>query len=183
MKQNLRMSSAEPLIQLREVVKSYPTAGGELVALNGITADFHQGQFAGIFGKSGAGKSTLVNMITGVDHLTSGEVRIGGTSVHELDESQMALWRGRNVGVVYQTFELLPTLSLIDNVMLPMDFCGLYLGRQSAERATELLTQVGRPNAESRDCQSPGERPTNNRCRRAHWQPRHSHSGGDFPPV
>ena len=143
MKQNLRMSSAEPLIQLREVVKSYPTAGGELVALNGITADFHQGQFAGIFGKSGAGKSTLVNMITGVDHLTSGEVRIGGTSVHELDESQMALWRGRNVGVVYQTFELLPTLSLIDNVMLPMDFCGLYLGRQSAERATELLTQVG----------------------------------------
>jgi putative ABC transport system ATP-binding protein len=143
MKEDSHTPSTGPLIQLREVVKRYPTAAGDLLALRGITADFQQGQFAGIFGKSGAGKSTLVNMITGVDFLRSGVVRIGGTSIHKLDESQMALWRGRTIGVVYQSFELLPTLSLMDNVMLPMDFCGLYQGRRSVERATELLTQVG----------------------------------------
>jgi putative ABC transport system ATP-binding protein len=133
----------EPLVQLRDVIKTYPTAGGEFLALKGITQNFNQGEFVGIFGKSGAGKSTLVNMITGVDDLSSGEVRIGSTSVHGLNESQRALWRGRSVGVVYQTFELLPTLSLVNNVMLPMDFCGLYTGRQSVERAAELLAQVG----------------------------------------
>jgi putative ABC transport system ATP-binding protein len=135
--------SEEPLVKLRDVVKTYPTAAGDFLALKKITADFHPGEFVGIIGKSGAGKSTLVNMMTGVDHLTSGEVWVGDTPVHALDENEMALWRGRNVGVVYQSFELLPTLSLLDNVMLPMDFCGLYQGRQSLERAEALLTQVG----------------------------------------
>lgn len=135
--------SEEPLIKLRDVVKTYPTAAGDFLALKKITADFHPGEFVGIVGKSGAGKSTLVNMVTGVDHLTSGEVWVGDTPVHELDENEMALWRGRNIGVVYQSFELLPTLSLLDNVMLPMDFCGLYQGRQSLKRAEALLTQVG----------------------------------------
>jgi putative ABC transport system ATP-binding protein len=135
--------SEEPLVKLREVVKTYPTAAGDFLALKKITADFHPGEFVAIIGKSGAGKSTLVNMMTGVDHLTSGEVWVGDTPVHELDENEMALWRGRNIGVVYQSFELLPTLSLLDNVMLPMDFCGLYQGRQSLERAEALLTQVG----------------------------------------
>ncbi|MBN1888031.1 MAG: ABC transporter ATP-binding protein [Thermoflexales bacterium] len=135
--------SAEPLIQLQNVVKVYPTAAGEFTALGGITASFGQGEFAGIIGKSGAGKSTLVNMITGVDHLTAGEVTIGGVSLHHLDESQMALWRGRNVGVVYQSFELLSMLSLVDNIVLPMDFCGRYLPRQSEKRALHLLKQVG----------------------------------------
>jgi putative ABC transport system ATP-binding protein len=135
--------SEEPLIKLRDVVKTYPTAAGDFLALKKVTADFHPGEFVGIIGKSGAGKSTLVNMMTGVDHLTSGEVWVGDTPVHELDESEMALWRGRNIGVVYQSFELLPTLSLLDNVMLPMDFCGLYQGRQSLDRAEALLTQVG----------------------------------------
>jgi putative ABC transport system ATP-binding protein len=112
--------SEVPLVKLRDVVKTYPTAAGDFLALKKITADFHLGEFVGIVGKSGAGKSTLVNMMTGVDHLTSGEVWVGDTPVHELDESEMALWRGRNIGVVYQSFELLPTLSLLDNVMLPM---------------------------------------------------------------
>jgi putative ABC transport system ATP-binding protein len=135
--------SEEPLVKLRDVVKTYPTAAGDFLALKKITVDFHPGEFVGIIGKSGAGKSTLVNMVTGVDHLTSGEVWVGDTPVHALDENEMALWRGRNIGVIYQSFELLPTLSLLDNVMLPMDFCGLYQGRQSLERAEALLTQVG----------------------------------------
>jgi putative ABC transport system ATP-binding protein len=134
---------AGPLIQLQNVVKVYPTAAGEFTALRGITASFGQGEFAGIIGKSGAGKSTLVNMITGVDHLTAGEVAIDGVSVHQLNESQMALWRGRNVGVVYQSFELLSMLSLVDNIILPMDFCGRYKPGQSEKRALHLLEQVG----------------------------------------
>jgi putative ABC transport system ATP-binding protein len=131
------------LIQLRDIVKVYPTAAGNVTALKGISAEFGQGQFIGIVGKSGAGKSTLVNMITGVDHLTSGEVEIDGVLVHSLNENQIALWRGRNVGVVYQSFELMPQLSLLDNVMLPMDLCGQFKGRKSLELAKQLLARVG----------------------------------------
>jgi putative ABC transport system ATP-binding protein len=133
----------EPIIQLRDVVKMYRTAAGDFAALKGVSAEFGQGEFVGIVGKSGAGKSTLVNMITGVDHITSGQVIVNGASVHELDENRMALWRGLSVGVIYQSFELLPMLSLVDNVMLPMDFCGLYKPRKSQDRAQQLLTQVG----------------------------------------
>jgi putative ABC transport system ATP-binding protein len=82
-------------------------------------------------------------MLTGVDILTSGEVWVGDTAVHMLNENDIALWRGKNIGVVYQSFELLPSISLLDNVLLPMDFCGLYKPRQSVERATHLLRQVG----------------------------------------
>ncbi|MBN1580923.1 MAG: ABC transporter ATP-binding protein [Anaerolineae bacterium] len=133
----------EPLIQLREVSKTYKTAAGNFAALRNVSANFGKGEFVGIVGKSGAGKSTLVNMMTGVDHITSGEVWVDGTAVHALGENQMASWRGRNVGVIYQSFELLPMLTLIDNVVLPMDFCGLYKPRKSIARAKELLTQVG----------------------------------------
>ena len=133
----------DPLIRLRDVTKIYHTAAGDLAALNGITADVAPGEFLGVIGKSGAGKSTLVNVLTGVDRLTSGEVWVGGVPVHRLGEDPMAQWRGRTVGVVYQSFELLPSLSLLDNVMLPMDFCGLYHPRTSPERALDLLTRVG----------------------------------------
>jgi putative ABC transport system ATP-binding protein len=132
-----------PFIRLRDVVKTYPTVSGGFIALRGINADFHAGEFVGIVGKSGAGKSTLVNMMTGVDTLTSGEVWVGDTAVHTLSENDIALWRGQNIGVVYQSFELLPTLSLLDNVMLPMDFCGLYKPRQSVQQAMQLLQEVG----------------------------------------
>lgn len=131
------------LIQLRDVGKTYCTPAGDVRALMDVSADFHRGEFTGIFGRSGAGKSTLVNMITGVDRLTSGQVLIGDTIVNELSENQMAQWRGRNLGIVYQTFELMPTLSLLDNVMLPMDMCGVYRPRASAQRAMALLEQVG----------------------------------------
>jgi putative ABC transport system ATP-binding protein len=135
----------QPLIQLRQVAKVYETTAGEFPALRGITAEVVAGEFLGVIGKSGAGKSTLLNMITGVDHLTTGEVLVGtngGTvSIHTLGENDLALWRGRTMGVVYQSFQLLPMLTLVENVMLPMDLCGLYRAG-SRERALELLRMV-----------------------------------------
>lgn len=132
-----------PLIRLQGVTKVYHSAAGDLTALDDVNADFRRGELVVIVGKSGAGKSTLVNMITGVDHLTRGEIWVDGTAVHTLNERQMALWRGRNVGIVYQSFQLLPTVSLLDNVLLPMDFCGLYRPGHSEARARQLLAQVG----------------------------------------
>jgi putative ABC transport system ATP-binding protein len=136
----------EPVVQLRDVVKVYSTAAGEFPALRGISAAVRQGEFLGIIGKSGAGKSTLLNMINGVDHLTSGEVVINtdgsAVSVHALNEDDLALWRGHNLGIVYQSFQLLPMLTLVENITLPMDLCGLYSARQSKERAMQLLELV-----------------------------------------
>lgn len=139
-------ASAGPVIELRDVVKVYHTAAGDYPALRGLTAAVHAGEFLGIVGKSGAGKSTLLNMLTGVDHLSSGQVvvRAGGPAVqpHALSESDLALWRGRTLGVMYQSFQLLPMLTLLENVMLPMELCGLYRGRQSRARALALLSLV-----------------------------------------
>ncbi len=138
-----RSCSDGAIIHLENVEKVYKTAAGGFPALKSVSADFYPGEFVAIVGKSGAGKSTLVNMITGVDGITSGEVWVDGTPVHSLSESDCALWRGRTIGVVYQTFELLPQLSLLDNVLLPMDVAGTYMGRKSVERAKQLLAQVG----------------------------------------
>jgi putative ABC transport system ATP-binding protein len=139
-------NQSQPLIQLRQVYKVYETAAGDFPALRGISADIYPGEFLGVIGKSGAGKSTLMNMITGVDHLTSGEVIIHkdskAVSIHNLSEDDLALWRGRSVGVVYQSFQLLPMLTLVENILLPMDFCGLYNRTQSRLRALELLRMV-----------------------------------------
>jgi putative ABC transport system ATP-binding protein len=138
--------SSMPLIELREVVKEYRTEAGAFPALKGINLRVEEGEFLGIVGKSGAGKSTLLNMITGVDHLTSGEVLVRSegeaVSIHTLTENDLALWRGKTVGVVYQSFQLLPMLNLLQNVMLPMDLCGLYQPRKSRERALALLDMV-----------------------------------------
>lgn len=137
-----KQNTAKPIIQLHRVGKSYPSAMGEFVALRDFDLDIYPGEFVAITGKSGAGKTTLINMITGVDRLTTGEVLVNGVSVHKMRENRLALWRGRNMGIIYQSFYLMPTLSLLDNVTLPMDFCGLYRGKQSAADALELLTQV-----------------------------------------
>ena len=102
-----------------------------------------EGEFVSIVGPSGSGKSTLLNMITGIDRPTSGEVVVGGKPIHELSENELARWRGRNVGVIFQFFQLLPTLSVLENVALPMDFCNLYRRRERKDRALELLEQVG----------------------------------------
>ena len=135
-----------PLIEMRDVTKVYATAAGEFDALKGINMQVSAGEFVGIVGKSGAGKSTLLNMITGVDHLTSGEVIVNSTgssvSIHEMTEDNIALWRGQTLGVVFQSFQLLPMLTLVENITLPMDLCGRFNPRRSRERALELLRLV-----------------------------------------
>jgi putative ABC transport system ATP-binding protein len=132
----------DPLIRLRKVVKVYNSSAGEVSALKGIDLDVYPGEFLVILGKSGAGKTTLINMLTGIDHLTSGEVWVGGVPVHQLRENELASWRGRNLGIVYQSFHLMNSLNLVHNVMLPMDFGGTFHSSKSPERSLDLLRQV-----------------------------------------
>jgi len=130
------------LINLRDVVKTYETEAGGLTVLKDVSLRVREGELVGVVGPSGSGKSTLLNMITGIDRPTDGEVFVGGEAVHTLTENELARWRGRNVGVIFQFFQLLPTLTILENVMLPMDFCNVYKGRERKERAMHLLKQV-----------------------------------------
>lgn len=130
------------LVELRQVVKTYTSAAGAFTALRDINLHIDTGEFVAIVGKSGSGKSTLLNMLTGIDRPTSGDVLIGDTAVHTLSEDRMAAWRGRTVGVVFQFFHLLPTLTVLENVVLPMYFCGLFSPRKRRTRALALLEQV-----------------------------------------
>jgi ABC-type lipoprotein export system ATPase subunit len=130
------------LIELRNVVKNYKTAVGDFPALKGIDLEMNAGEFVSVIGKSGSGKTTLINMIAGIDRPTSGEVWVNGTAVHELNENQMARWRGKNLGIVFQFFQLLPMLSLVENIMLPMDFCNTFPQKEREERALHLLDQM-----------------------------------------
>lgn len=132
----------QPFIRLRQVVKTYKTAAGDFQALKGIDSDIHAGEFIGILGKSGAGKTTLVNLLTAIDHLTAGEIWVGDTAVHRLNENQAAAWRGQTLGVVFQSFQLMPNLSLLDNILLPMDFSNEYQRRRSRQKAHQLLQAV-----------------------------------------
>jgi putative ABC transport system ATP-binding protein len=132
----------EHLIELRQVTKVYETAAGPFIALKEDSLQVDTGEFVAVIGKSGSGKSTLINMMTGIDRPSSGEVLVGDTAVHQLNEGQIAVWRGRNVGVIFQFFQLLPTLTSLENVMLPMDFCHMYALRERQERALHLLEQV-----------------------------------------
>ena len=153
-------SPSEPILRLRNLVKVYETGAGGFTAINDISLDIDRGEFLGIVGKSGAGKTTLLNLISGVSDLTSGDVHFysqpgasaGGNgdqprepeaiSVHSMDEDEMAVWRGSNLGIVYQSFELMPQLNLVQNVMLPQDFAGTYQPKISQARALELLDRV-----------------------------------------
>ncbi len=130
------------LIELRGVGKRYATAAGDFIALRRIDLQVDKGEFVAVVGKSGSGKSTLINMITGIDSPSEGEILVGDTAVHRLDENQIAQWRGRHVGVVFQFFQLLPMLTVVENVMLPMDFCDVYATRERRDRALHLLEQV-----------------------------------------
>lgn len=129
-------------IQISNLVKTYKTNAGEFTALNDLNLNIEQGKFVAIVGKSGAGKSTFVNMLTGVDHITSGEIWIDQQPIHKMKEDKLAQWRGQNVGVVYQSFELLPQLSLLDNVLLSMDFNGNLNNGVSKAKALSLLEEV-----------------------------------------
>lgn len=138
-----RADHPEPIIRMRGVTKVYKTAAGEFPALRGVDLDVYPGEFIAILGPSGAGKTTLVNVLTGVDRLTSGEIWVDGMPIHKMDEERLALWRGKRLGIIYQSFYLMPTLSLLDNVLLPLDLTGLLRNGRSQLRARELLRQVG----------------------------------------
>ena len=132
--QNQRDANADhPMIELHDVNKYYKTAVGDFQALNSIDLQINAGEFVSIIGKSGSGKITLINMITGIDRPTSGEVWSTAHAVHKLSENQMARWRGKNLGIVFQFFQLLPTISVIENIMLPMDFCNTYPDARARE--------------------------------------------------
>ena len=134
------------LLEMRNVYKDYKSEAGVFPALKNINLRIEKGEFIGIIGKSGAGKSTFLNMITGVDDISTGEVIVhtegNSVSVHGLDENALALWRGKNLGVIFQSFQLLPMLTLVQNVMMPMDMCGIYHPTKSRKRALELLEMV-----------------------------------------
>jgi putative ABC transport system ATP-binding protein len=130
------------LIALRGVSKAFHTSGGDFRALQGVNLEIAEGEFVSIIGKSGSGKTTLINLITGIDSPTAGEIFVAGTPVHQLNEGQMATWRGRNMGIVFQFFQLLPALTVLENVMLPMGLSNLYTRDERIERALCLLNLV-----------------------------------------
>lgn len=132
-----------PMVDLREVDKFYQSPAGDYHALKSVDLQINAGEFVSIIGKSGSGKSTLLNMITGIDRPTTGEVYVHGSAIHDMNENQLAGWRGENLGIIFQFFQLLPALSLKQNVILPMDLAGKYRARERRERAEHLLEIVG----------------------------------------
>jgi ABC-type lipoprotein export system ATPase subunit len=132
------------MIELKDVSKSFWTAAGEFQALKGVDLQILPGEFVSVIGKSGSGKSTLLNMITGIDRPTQGEVWVNGSALQELSENELAVWRGENMGIIFQFFQLLPALSLLQNVILPMDLADKYdTRRERRQRAEHLLELVG----------------------------------------
>ncbi len=138
----LSTNTSQHLIDVRSVRKTFKTAAGDFHALKGVDLQIQRGEFVGIVGKSGSGKSTLMNMITGIDRPTAGDVFVNQTHLNDMSEAQMAKWRGVNIGVIFQFFQLLPTLTVVENVMLPMDFCNKYTPKERRERAMHLLETV-----------------------------------------
>jgi putative ABC transport system ATP-binding protein len=136
-------TASSPWISLREVTRTFPAAAGPFTALADVTLGIGRGEFVVVVGQSGSGKSTLLGLLAGIDRPTRGEIVIGGTAVHTLPERAMSVWRGRAVGIVFQFFQLLPTLTAAENVMLPMDFCGVWPARERRARSLALLERLG----------------------------------------
>ncbi len=133
----------QPIIDVRGVSKTYPSAAGPITALADVSLSIDKGEFVAVVGQSGSGKSTLLALLAGIDRPSIGEVIIDGTLVHTLSEREMSPWRGSTVGIVFQFFQLLPTLTAAENVMLPMDFCGTWPARERRARALSLLDRLG----------------------------------------
>jgi putative ABC transport system ATP-binding protein len=131
------------IIELKDIVKTFPVGNDEITILHGISLNIEQGEFVSIVGPSGNGKSTLLNMVTGIDRPTGGEVIVFGRPIHEMSENQLAKWRGQEVGIIFQFFQMLPSLSLLQNVVLPMEFAKKFKRSERRERAMDLLDMVG----------------------------------------
>jgi len=131
------------IIDVRDVVKRFPVGDTEITILKGISVQVKPGEFVSVVGPSGNGKSTLLNMITGIDRPSSGEIIVTGQPIHKLSEDQLAAWRGENVGIIFQFFQMLPALSILQNVILPMDLADKYTPQERRERAEHLLEIVG----------------------------------------
>ena len=135
--------SSSPIVQVKDVVKRFHVGDGDVTILKGISLDIMPGEFVAIVGPSGNGKSTLLNMMTGIDHPSEGQVIVTGQSVHTMSENELAVWRGEHLGIIFQFFQLLPALSLLKNVMLPMDLVKKTPRRERQARAMALLDTVG----------------------------------------
>lgn len=140
---NPKEAPDELMIDVRNLVKRFPVGDGEVTVLKDISFQVNKGEFLSIVGPSGSGKSTLINMFTGIDRPSEGELEVGGTNIEDLNEGQLAKWRGQNLGLIFQFFQLLPALSLVDNVILPMDFANKFERKERRERALDLLNTVG----------------------------------------
>jgi putative ABC transport system ATP-binding protein len=136
-------SVAHPLIRLRGVSKCYDLGARHFTALQNLSLEVGEGECVAVVGKSGSGKTTLINLLTGIDSPTAGEVHIAGYSIHRMSQEELTAWRGRSVGIVFQFFQLLPTLTVVENVMLPMDFCVTYEASRRHPRALALLHRLG----------------------------------------
>ncbi|MBW6472127.1 MAG: ABC transporter ATP-binding protein [Anaerolineaceae bacterium] len=135
-----------PFIKILNLSKIFQAASMQFVALSDISIAFHQHEFTAVVGRSGSGKSTLMNMITGIDKPTSGKVIVNGIEIHTMRETAMSKWRGENLGIVFQFYQLIPVLSLVENVMLPMQIAGKFSQSERLDRAHDLLSQVGLQN-------------------------------------
>jgi len=133
----------QPIVSLKNIVKSFPVGNDEVTILRDISLDIHKGEFVSIVGPSGNGKSTLLNMITGIDHPSEGQVIVTGREVHAMSENELAKWRGKEVGIIFQFFQMLPSLSLLQNVVLPMEFAKKFNASERRDRAMHLLEMVG----------------------------------------
>lgn len=138
-----RSSVNDPIIEVRDIVKTFQVGGAPVTVLNGISLTVQPGEFVAIVGPSGNGKSTLLNMISGIDRPTGGEVYVTGEPLHKLSENRMAGWRGHHLGIIFQFFQMLPSLSLMQNIVLPMEFAGKYSPKERRARAMSLLALVG----------------------------------------
>jgi len=133
----------DPFIRITNLVKTFDTPAGPLNVLRGITLQINKGDFIALIGPSGSGKTTFLNMVTGIDRPTAGSVIVDGTDVVNTPQRKLTRWRGRNIGIVFQFFQLLPTLTVLDNVKMPMDFCNVYPPKERRERAMQLLERLG----------------------------------------